>query len=131
MLLEGSSPLGVFSRILLGSSHWASSGEYCYVWERLDTRFGCSAFQLTPLGQSTDGSGSLLLPTPTVQDGANNAGPSQMERNSLSLNATFGGSLNPRFVEQLQGFLIDHTALKRSAMPASRSRPIPSLEQYG
>lgn len=29
----------------------------------------------------------LLLPTPTAQDGANNAGPSQHERNSLPLNA--------------------------------------------
>ena len=28
-----------------------------------------------------------LLPTPTTQDGANNAGPSQFERNSLPLNA--------------------------------------------
>lgn len=28
-----------------------------------------------------------LLPTPTTQDGANNGGPSQFERNSLPLNA--------------------------------------------
>ena len=38
----------------------------------------------------TDGSASSsspgLLPTPTVQDGANNAGPSQWERNSKPLN---------------------------------------------
>jgi hypothetical protein len=249
MLLEGSSRLGVFSKILLGSSHWTSSEEFCYVWNRLDTRFGLSAFQLTPLGQSIDGSGCslwptpnagnfndgenletwearreknkakgingngqgtplaiaaklfptptvpnggrrnregtsitgrkpdggkaqidlreyairllptpqahdaakgdpkrvgrfgtkhggrnlndevMLYPTPTAQDGANNAGPSQMKRDSLSLNATIGGSLNPRFVEQLQGFPIDHTALKRLEMQSCRNRRTRSLRR--
>jgi hypothetical protein len=65
MLLESSSPLGAFSRILLESSHWTNSQEYCYVWNRLDTRFALSAFQLTPLGQSTEGSGCSLWRTPT------------------------------------------------------------------
>jgi len=32
-------------------------------------------------------SGGALLPTPTTQDGANNGGPSQFERNTLPLNA--------------------------------------------
>src|SRR5205809_12425 len=36
MLLDQSSPLGAFSRILLESSHWTSSQEYSYVWNRLD-----------------------------------------------------------------------------------------------
>ena len=68
MWLDLSSPLGAFSRILLESSLWTGSQEYCYVWERLDTRFGCSAFQLTPLGQSTDESESSLWPTATTVD---------------------------------------------------------------
>jgi hypothetical protein len=34
-----------------------------------------------------DDSVSSLLPTPTAQDGANNAGPSQYDRNTLPLNA--------------------------------------------
>jgi hypothetical protein len=212
MLLDVSNPLGVFSKILLESSHWTNSQEYCYVWNRLDTRFGLSAFRLTPLGQSTDENESLLWRTPnqsdasggpmdgeqrlaqghqlnlaeqaispklwptpqahdqhpgnaarvgrfgtkhggrnltdevmmpklwptprkegfdaqgkghgdfqyevknrlwpTTQDGSNNCGPSQLRRDSLSLNAMIGGSLNPRFVEELMGFPIDHTALK-------------------
>jgi DNA (cytosine-5)-methyltransferase 1 len=33
-----------------------------------------------------------LLPTPTTQDGANNGGPAQFERNSLPLNAVVKGS---------------------------------------
>jgi hypothetical protein len=37
--------------------------EYCYVWNRLDTRFALSAFQLTPLGQSTEDNGCSLWPT--------------------------------------------------------------------
>jgi hypothetical protein len=66
MLLSESSPLGVFSRTLLASSAWSNSEEYCYVWQILDTRFGLSAFQLTPLGQSTDDSGCLLWRTPNA-----------------------------------------------------------------
>jgi hypothetical protein len=65
MLLNVSSPLGAFSKILLESSHWASSEEYCYVWNRLDTKFGLSAFQLTPWGQNTGDSGCSLWRTPT------------------------------------------------------------------
>jgi hypothetical protein len=64
MLFETSSPLGAFSKTLLESLHWVNSEEYCYVWERLDTRFGLSAFQLTPLGQSTGDSEFLLWRTP-------------------------------------------------------------------
>jgi hypothetical protein len=169
MLLEECSPLGAFSKILLESLHWTNSEEYCYVWGIWDTKFACSAFQLTALGQSTGDSGFLLWrtpdandswrpplmdlenmthkdtrwplhclstqaahprlwPTPTVQDGANNAGPSQMERNSLSLNATFGGSLNPRFVCELMGFAADHTNLKDWGMLSSRSRRTRSLK---
>jgi hypothetical protein len=72
MWLEESSHLGLFSRILLGSSLWTSSEEYCYVWARLDTRFALSAFQLIPLGQSTDGSESSLWPTARRADGERN-----------------------------------------------------------
>jgi hypothetical protein len=68
MWLNESSPLGAFSRILLGSSAWTNSEEFCYVWNRLDTRFGLSAFQLTPLAQSTEGSESSLWRTPNASD---------------------------------------------------------------
>jgi hypothetical protein len=235
MLLEQSSPLGCCSKILLESSLWTSSAEYSYVWNRLDTRFGLSAFQLTPLGLNTDDSGSSLwptatavfsesapnrdsginlatatklwptprregfaagchngkpdslhaaaklwptptvpnggrrnpegtsitgkkpnggkaqidllefairmLPTPTVQCGKNNASPSQYNRNSdpldvvaAKMSGCVSGSLNPRFVEELMGFEIDHTALKPSATPSCRSkrspfsRPLPKLK---
>jgi|SRR5262252_5238361 len=65
MLLNESGPLGAFSKILLASSHWTNSEEYCYVWNRLDTRFALSAFRLTPLGQSTDENECSLWRTPT------------------------------------------------------------------
>src|SRR5262245_42016698 len=70
MLLEQSSRFGRFSRILMESCLWTSSEEYCYVWERLDTRFGLSAFQLTQSEQSIDATGSSLWlwPTPTERD---------------------------------------------------------------
>jgi hypothetical protein len=246
MLFETSSPLGRFSKILLESSAWTSSEEYCHVWNRLDTKFALSAFQLTPLGQSTEDSGcslwrsptgtedngggtnghdrlaqghalrlrdqvktpklwptatehgnynkaglsersgnglataAKLWPTPCVQDtgretvaaklwptprAAWNAGRHHGQPDSLHSAAKLwptpvvndarngrnetanrsnpesnhhagttlsdairmadstSGSLNPRFVEQLMGFEIDHTALKRSAMPSCPSKP--------
>jgi hypothetical protein len=144
MLLNQSSPLGVFSKILLGSSRWTSSEEFSYVWNRLDTRFALSAFQLTPLGQSIEGNECSLWRTPNASDVT--GGPMDGEQrlaqghhlNLCEQAATpklwptprkegydsqgSQGSLNPRFVEQLQGFPIDHTALKRSVTQLSRSK---------
>jgi hypothetical protein len=193
MLLDQSSRLGAFSRILLEFSLWTNSAEYCYVWNRLDTKFALSAFQLTPLGQSTEECGCSLWRTPNASDvtggpmngerrleqghhlnlleqaatpklwptprkegyDAQAAGhgdlvyevknrlwPTPIERdwkstshankdNSRPLSEVAGlagsGSLNPRFVEELMGFRIDHTALKPSAMPSCRSKPTRSL----
>jgi len=68
MLFETSSPLGLFSKILLESSAWTNSEEFCYVWNRLDTKFECSAFQLTPLALSTDDNECSLWQTPVADD---------------------------------------------------------------
>ena len=212
MWLKESSPLGAFSRILLASSHWTNSAEYCYVWGRLDTQFGCSAFQLMRLGQSISEEECSLWRTPTrdvsdrmmngeeqlkagytlnlsdqvrtlsfhprlwrspdsnVRGGAQNgqdrvaaghqlnlqdqvvnpklwptprasdykgSGPEgsashehMLERKYLcaTMADSSSGSLNPRFVEQLQGFPIDHTALKHWETWSFRSRPTHSLK---
>jgi hypothetical protein len=71
-----------------------------------------------------------LWPTPTVQCGKNNASLSQYNRNSdpldviaAKMSGQVSGSLNPRFVEELMGFRIEHTALKPLATPLSRSKP--------
>ena len=53
-----------------------------------------------------------FLPTPTTQDAKNNGSQSQMERNSLPLNAVAGGKLNPEWVEWLMGYPIGWTDLK-------------------
>lgn len=45
-----------------------------------------------------------LLPTPTVQDGKNNGGPSQEFRNSQPLNSVIGGKLNPDWVSRMMGY---------------------------
>jgi hypothetical protein len=161
MWFSQSSPLGAFSKILLASSAWTSSEEYCYVWNRLDTSFALSAFQLTPLGQNTEGSGcslwrspnasdvtggpmdgerrlaqghhlnlceqaatQKLWPTPTERDWKSTSHGNQGNARPLSEVAglTGSGSLNPRFVEELMGYEIDHTALKRSVTLSSRSK---------
>jgi hypothetical protein len=49
--------------------------------EKYAEKYGNNGFGLT-LGQEI-----AFWPTPTVQDGKNNGGPSQMERNTLPLNA--------------------------------------------
>jgi len=204
MLLEVSSPLGRFSKILMASSLWTNSAEYCYVWTHLPTRFGCSGFQLTQLEPSTDDTESSLLdaitakwnsgpnahtkgvkqtlnrllPTPTIPNGGRvnppettltGAHPDGRKRQidlreavkklwptptaitdtggaalckwggrgarkklkQMVDSETLNGSLNPRFVEELMGFPIDHTALKLSATPLCPSKPILSLEPYG
>ena len=51
-------------------------------------------------------------PTPTVQDSANNGGPSQHKRNSKPLNAVAGGQLNPQWVELLMGWPPGWTSLE-------------------
>ena len=54
----------------------------------------------------------MFLPTPTTQDAKNNGSQSQMERNSLPLNAVAGGKLNPEWVEWLMGYPVGWTDLK-------------------
>jgi len=49
--------------------------------------------------------------TPTTQDGKNNAGPSQHDRNSRPLNVQAGGKLSPDWVEALQGLPVGWTDL--------------------
>lgn len=51
-----------------------------------------------------------LLPTPTTQDASNNGAPSHV-------NAVAGGSLNPEWVEWLQGFPIGWTDCAASETP--------------
>ncbi len=57
-----------------------------------------------------------MYPTPTVQDAANNGGPSQANRNTPPLNSVGGGALNPSWVEWLMGWPIGWTDLQPSEM---------------
>jgi DNA (cytosine-5)-methyltransferase 1 len=52
------------------------------------------------------------FPTPTVQDSANNGGPSQALRNTKPLNAEVGGPLSPDWVELLMGWPQGWTSLE-------------------
>jgi hypothetical protein len=58
-----------------------------------------------------------MLQTPTARDWKSTSHGNQGNARPLSEVAglTGSGSLNPRFVEELMGFRIDHTALKPSA----------------
>jgi DNA (cytosine-5)-methyltransferase 1 len=56
--------------------------------------------------------GSPDVGNATVQDSANNGAPSQMNRNSLPLNAQVGGSLSPMWTEWLMGWPIGWTGLE-------------------
>lgn len=61
-----------------------------------------------------------MFPTPTKQDASNNGGPSQMERNSLPLNAVAGGALNPMWVEWLMEWPLGWTDLRPLGMDRFR-----------
>jgi len=63
------------------------SEEYCYVWGIWDTRLDCSAFRLTPLGQSIGDTESLLWPTPTDKGNYNKAGLSERSGDGLAIAA--------------------------------------------
>ena len=51
-------------------------------------------------------------PTPTANNAKQGAYPSEYTRNTPTLSAQVGGSLNPNWVEWLMGFPIGHTDLK-------------------
>ena len=55
---------------------------------------------------------TFRIPTPTVQDSACNGSQSQSQRNYPPLNSVIGGSLNPEWVEWLQGWPIGWTDLR-------------------
>ena len=132
-LSETVGPLGSLQRMLLGTSAWVSTRCWL-TWKVKTTPARRILFQLVPRTHRTEeiesglwptpnardgksGKGKQprqfselnstverMWPTPTAQDAKNNGGPSQMERNSLPLNAEAGGSLNPTWVEWLMGY---------------------------
>ena len=77
----------------------------------------------TPTVSDTDAvNHAQMFPTPTVQDGENDGGPSQYKRHSIPLNAIVKdspqttGQLNPLWVEWLMGYPIGWTDLKALGM---------------
>lgn len=151
LLSQKSGPFGLFVKTCLESSTWGNSNEFVWIWSQSVTKHNRSLFRLTPLGQSTGGNGCSLWRTPNGSDatGGPMNGKRRLEQGhqlNLAEQAatpklwptpqahdaakdnpnTTSGSLNPRFVEELQGFPIDHTALKRSATQSSPSKSIRS-----
>ena len=55
-----------------------------------------------------------MWPTPTAHNAKETAAPSEYERNTPTLAAQAGGSLNPAWVEWLMGFPVGHTDLNSS-----------------
>ena len=62
-----------------------------------------------------------LWPTPTAQDGKNNGGPSQHERNIKPLNAAVDGTLNCDWTEWLMGYPLGWTNLAQE-LPQDKSK---------
>lgn len=61
-----------------------------------------------------------MWPTPTKHNAKETNAPSESLRNTPTLAAQAGGSLNPTWVEWLMGFPIGHTDLQPSVTPSSR-----------
>ena len=109
-LSKSSGPLGSLEKMLLGTSRWAST-KCSLTWKEKATPQGRLLFQLVPLTLHTDEIESGLLHTPTAHNAKETAAPSEYERNTPTLAAQAGGSLNPAWVEWLMGFPIGHTDL--------------------
>lgn len=62
-----------------------------------------------------------LWPTPTAQDGKNNGGPSQHERNTKPLNAAVNGTLSCDWTEWLMGYPLGWTNLAQE-LPQDKSK---------
>jgi len=108
---------------------------------------GCVAWWPTP--SATDGKGSVMgeslerrramtrgvrlpeqimrqmwaTPDAYTRGGAQSPEKRKAGGHSVSLQDQAGGSLNPTWVEWLQGFPLEHTACAPSEMPKSRSKP--------
>jgi hypothetical protein len=79
-----------------------------------------------------------LTATPSARDWKNGqASQNTVDRNSRPLNeqvissiaSEASGTLSPRFVEEYQGYEIDHTALRPSAIPCVPPKPIRSSKR--
>ena len=147
--------LGCLEKILLGSSVWNSTT--CLpIWRTWATPGGRLIFQLVPLGRTTNGDGSGLLPAPCAADGKDEASGdlyaaiNQVGRQrgkprlrywtpdancwkggnrGNQINQQIRGPLNPTWVEWLMGFPLGWTALDVSATPSSRKSRKSSGEQ--
>jgi hypothetical protein len=75
--------------------------QYSFHWNRKDTPQNRTWWVLTPLEPLTKENGCGYWPTATVQDGENDAGPSQFRRNSLPLNAAVHVS-SPVYGEEIK-----------------------------
>lgn len=136
---------GCLLKMLLESSRWNST--VCFLtWKASATPHGRLLFRLVPSMPDTAETEYGLWPTPTKQDGENNAGPSQWNRNTPPLNvrvkmyptmdvgsadnrSRLGGSLNPEWVEWLMGYPIGHTALVDSETQSSRKSRLKSSKR--
>ena len=133
---------GFVSKMSEGTSAWASTVcSLTWTTSATPARRGLFLLRLSARSTKETASGSsgaeTIWPTPTVQDGANNAGPSQWERNSDPLNvavhrdqpALQGQKLNPAFVTRLMGYPDDWLDLSEpSAADGSTASPSPSAD---
>jgi hypothetical protein len=76
----------------------------------------------TPTWQAVLAVANRMWPTPTAHNAKENNSPSEANRNTPTLAAQVGGTLNPNWVAWLMGFPIGWASSKDTAMPKSRSK---------
>ena len=122
-LLHKKDPLGAFSKMFMGTSHWGST-KCCLTWSAKATPQGRLLFQLAVSMPHTDGKEYSLWPTPTARDHKGGYKGGRIRNGKVSWDtldvavqytdnqSKDGGTLNPNWVEWLMGYPIGHTDLE-------------------
>jgi hypothetical protein len=128
-----SDPVGLLAKMLLDTSHWAST-KCLMTWQASATPRNRLIYQLAVSEQITDERGYLLLPTARANKVQAKMSNKLAKRHKGNLEEELskqypdqhGKYVNPQFVEWLMGFPTGWTDLKPSEMQSSLSKSIPS-----
>lgn len=106
----------------LQQSFLTASEPFSQTWPRWGMTAGGAAYAHPMSERRITETGGFCWPTPTAHNAKETNAPSESERNTPTLAAEVGGSLNPQFVAWLMAFPIEWASLKATETRKSRSK---------